>query len=146
MATTYTSAAAAGPAPEFRGRGISHSVYGEYTLTSAAELGTINNVIEMVRVPKGARVIGLLAEMVDNDGGSSFTLDIGDGGDVDRLVAASTVGQSAGYVVNSDLVKAQALGYVYTQEDTIDFLVHAAPASAAATSGKVRLIVHYVMD
>jgi hypothetical protein len=146
MATTYTSAAAQSTSPAFQvsERGVMMVAYGEYTLTSAAELGTINNVIEMVKVPAGAKIMGLLAEMVDNDGGTSFTLDIGDGGSTARFVAASTVGQAAGYVTSSSLVAA-SLGYRYTSADTIDFLVHAAPASAAATSGTVRLRVDYIV-
>lgn len=146
MATTYTSAAAAGPAPQIRERGVMHCVYGEYTLTTAAELGTINNVIEMVRVPKGARVVGMVVELPDNDGGTSFTLDVGDGSSTARYLSASTLGQSAGFKSTVDLVAATAFGYVYTVEDTIDLLVHAAPASAAATSGKAKLRVDYVMD
>lgn len=154
MATTYTAAAARGPdastkspsSPAFAPaiRGVMCVAYGEYTLTAAAELGTINNVIQMVRVPAGARIHGLLAEMVDNDGGTSFTLDIGDGGAAARFIAASTAGQAAGYVSTTSMVAA-SIGYTYTASDTIDFLVHAAPASAAATSGVVRLRVDYDM-
>lgn len=148
MATTYTAAAAQSTAPAYenRLRGMVYKAYGEYTLTSAAELGTINNVIEMVKVPAGARIVGLTCEMPDNDGGSSFTLDIGDGASTARFVSASTVGQSAGYITTANMVAATAFGYRYTAADTIDLLVHAAPASAAATSGKVKLAVEYVLD
>lgn len=147
MATTYTSQAAqtTAPARQVSEAGVLMSVYGEYTLTAAAELGTINNVIEMVKVPAGARVIGLLAELPDNDGGTSFTLDIGDGASTARFISAATTGQSAGFVSATSFVAASAFGYQYTAADTIDFLVHAAPASAAATSGKVKLRVDYVM-
>jgi len=147
MATTYTSQAAqsTSPARQVSEAGVHMTAYGEYTLTAAAELGTINNVIEMVKVPAGARIVSMTWEIPDNDSGTSFTLDIGDGGDTDRFVAAATTGQSAGFGVTSGMVAASALGYQYTAADTIDFLVHAAPAGSAATSGKIKLIVGYVI-
>lgn len=155
MATTYTSTYAKGPeattkTPAYPNKfpalaGVGCVAYGEYTLTSAAELGTINNVIEMVRVPAGARIIGMHGYLPDNDGGASFTLDVGDGSDTDRFIAASTVGQAAGWFSTVNMAST-GVGYKYTAADTIDLLVHAAPASAAATSGTVYLWVHYIVE
>lgn len=158
MATTYTSAYAKGPeSTTTSGKvngypnkfpaiaGVMCVAYGEYTLTAAAELGTINNVIEMVRVPANARILGLRCYVPDNDGGTSFTLDIGDGSDTDRFIAASTTGQSAGWIITSSIAST-GVGYKYTSADTIDLLVHAAPASAAATSGTVVLAVEYIVE
>lgn len=152
---TYTSTYAKGPEATYKTpaypnkfpalAGVRCTAYSEYTLTSAAELGTLNNVIEMVRVPAGARILGLTCVMPDNDGGTSFQLSIGDGSSTARFVSASTVGQAAGMITTANMV-VTSIGYKYTSADTIDLLVAAAPASAANTSGTVVLAVDYVVE
>lgn len=141
MATLYaTQAKKRSPA---QGHGYSAAVYcayGTYTVTAALAL---NDVIEMVRIPAGARIIGCMLEATDLDTGGSpaIVLDVGDGSDTDRLIDGATIGQAGG--VTTTMVATGTL-YQYTSEDTIDVLVQVAPATGA-TSGTIELAVWYIL-
>lgn len=141
MASTYIAAAAALDAPvaDARIAGQAVTIYSEFTFPAAP---VINDVVQMIKVPKGARVIEtkLGADDLDTNGAPTITLDVGDGGDVDRYIAASTVAQAGGAPVESILKT--GFGFVYTTDDTIDIMVKAAPATGAV--GTVRLAVTYL--
>lgn len=142
MATTFIAAKAALDAPVAASRiaGQPVTVYSEYAIAAAL---VINDRIRMVKVPKGATVIGAMlgADDLDTNGAPTITLDVGDDGTSDRFIAASTIGQT-GAAPASAIVKA-GFGYAYPADDTIDILVKAAPATGAAT-GTLRLAVTYL--
>ena len=117
------------------------AVVGTYALGAALAL---NDVIQMVTVPAGATILDVLLAVTDLDTGGSpaIVLTVGDGGDTDRFVTASTVGQAGGV---ARLNATTGAGYKYTAKDTIDVLVSTGPATGA-TSGTVSLTVLYTMD
>lgn len=133
MAIDSPQAVASAPVPAVRGnmtvtlRGVKAVATGDLTL---------NNVIRMVKVPKGFVVsdVTLISTDLDTDGTPAITLSVGDGGATARYISASTAGQAGG------LARATAgLGYQYTTDDTIDVLVAAAPDVAAA--GTITVLV-----
>ena len=109
----------------------------------------VNDVIEMIKIPKGATVLDVKLASDDIDGGSNLTLSVGDGSVVDRYIKDSTVGQAGGVAVYGSGVSgamgnAVNLGYTYTADDTIDVKVTTAPASDGI--GSITLTVLYTMD
>jgi hypothetical protein len=139
---TFIAAAAAASAPVAASRiaGQPVTVYSEYAIGAALAL---NDLIRMVKMPAGARVLGVTlgADDLDTGGSPAITLDVGDDADPDRYVAASTIGQT-GAAPTGAILKA-GFGYVYSEDDTIDILVKAAPATGA-TTGTLRLAATYV--
>ena len=141
---TFTADEAAATAPA-KGEGMSGNckvVVAEYEITAALAL---NDVVQMVKVPAGAIVsnVVLATDDLDTDGTPAIVLDVGDGGDTDRYIDGSTVGQAGGITDSSNLA-IDGIGYTYSVEDTIDVLVQVAPATGA-TSGTIKLIVSYTI-
>lgn len=116
--------------------------------TSASAAGTTVN---LTVVPAGAKIIGVVVMF---EGTSSLTLDIGDAGDADRLVAAADLGTDSpttGSVIkffsridsvafgtsgpggNQSRAATLGAGYVYTTQTVITGLT----AGATATAGEV---------
>lgn len=108
------------------------------------------DIIEMVKVPKGAMILdmALSSEDIDTNATPTVTLDVGDGGDVDRFIDGTTIGQAGGIVRLGSGVVAAAIdgahGFVYTDDDTIDIKVVDAAATKAA--GNITLTVLYTME
>lgn len=144
MATfTATKAASTYPAKGYGQSGDCKVVFSTYELTAAL---AANDVIEMVRVPRGAVVTGVVlsTDDLDTNGTPTIVLDVGDGSDTDRFIDGATVGQAGGTTDASNLAIA-GIGYEYSAEDTIDVLVQAGPATGA-TSGTISLVVYYTLD
>lgn len=122
------------------------AVHSTYELT-AALAGA--DVIQMVKVPKGAQILEIQLATDDLDTGAALVLDVGDGGDPDRFIDGSTIGQTGGSArLGSGVAAATAagsFGYTYTTEDTIDVTVATAPGTGA-TEGTVALTVLYHCD
>lgn len=135
---TFTATAAASTSPARQNVNETWS-YGEYEISAALVL---NDVIEMVNVPKGARILELILETddLDTNGAPAIVLDVGDGSSTARFIDGSTIGQAGGL----DRLGSN-LGYRYTAADTIDVLVQVAPATGA-TSGTIKLAVCYTME
>lgn len=113
-----------------------------YSLTAALTSG---QVIQMIPVPKGARVhnpTGVVLSSTDLDTGATpaISLSVGDGDDVDRYVTDSTIGRTSGIVAGT--LTTAAFNKVYTADDTIDVLVSAAPVTGA-TTGTITLQLMY---
>jgi len=147
MATTYKSDLCT------TGSGISakslHAgVFAVLATFEAAVQLIINDVIQMVPVQKGIKVVGMRLVTDDRDGGTTSVLDVGDGSDTDRFIDGSTIGQAGGSAdFLSGLVgatPAAALGYEYTEDDTIDVLVQVAPTSSGV--GTLKLLVFLTAD
>lgn len=139
MAETFTTSKVATTVMARGGIGV-QSVHGTYELTKAL---VVNDVIQMVKIPKGARIIDTILAADDLDTGSpAIVLTVGDGTTADRFITASTVAQGSGV---ARLGQVDGLGYVYTAEDTIDVKVTTAPATGTAT-GTIALTVLYDMQ
>lgn len=109
-------------------RGRARTYYFSYK-TPASGAPAVGEVVQLVKVPKGARVLGLYLnwEALTSAGGTAGA-DIGDGGDADRFIAAlnmDAAGEKAqGFRLdNSAREPALGFGYEYTVEDTIDATV-----------------------
>lgn len=144
MATTYTAAKVASSVQSRAGLDATW-VWGVY---EAAVALVINDVIQMVKVPKYATILEIILACDDLDGGTTITLDVGDGSSTARFISASTIGQAGGVVRLGQGITGSAaadcLHYQYTAEDTVDVLVHAAPTSSGV--GTVKLGVAYSLN
>lgn len=140
MAILTTSKVGAGVAPRANVTGAV-TVTATHTLSAALALG---DVIQMVKVPGGATILGVTLSCTDLDTGGSpaIVLGVGDGASTARFIASSTVGQAGGVAT---LNAHGGHGYTYADDDTIDVLVATGPATGAA-SGTIRLTAIYTMD
>lgn len=126
------------------------AVKATYTHPATGDGSAAGDIIQMVKVPKGAMILDLAlsAEDLDTNGSPTITLDVGDGGDVDRFIDGATIGQTGGIVRLGQGVAAAAVdgahGYVYTEDDTIDVKVVDAAATKAA--GTITLTVLYTLE
>lgn len=117
--------------------------------TPAAGAPAVGEIVQLVKVPKGARIIDqyLNWEALSSGAGTAGA-DIGDGGDADRFLTAlnmdSAGEKSRGFRLdNSAREPALGFGYEYTAEDTIDATV---TGEAWAVSKYVRGVFFYVLD
>lgn len=119
-------------------------VFATYTLAAALAL---NDVIEMVKIPSGAKIIDMVLATTDLDtnGAPAIVLDVGDGADTDRFIDGTTIGQTGGTVRLGSGITTNTHVYSYTADDTIDVLVQVGPATGAA-SGTVSLAVTYTLE
>lgn len=141
MATLNTTTANGNQPRTAGSAGNTKTMYASYSLTAALAL---NDVIDMFKVPAGARITGVTLKTSDLDTGGSpaIVLDVGDSGDTDRLIDGATVGQAGG--TSSALVSSTGQFYQYTAETMISVLVQAAPETGA-TTGTVELSVTYIL-
>jgi hypothetical protein len=112
------------------------------SIVSTFEVGTalvINDVLQMVKVPRDCTVTDVILVVDDLDTGTTITLGVGYGGNPDYFIVASTVGQDGG-LARADAVTAFPLEL--SANDTIDVLVVAAPTGGGV--GTVTLVVDYV--
>jgi hypothetical protein len=140
MASTLYSAQVASGVQPRDAVGV-NVAYGTYELSAAL---VINDVIQMVKIPKGATVtdVTLATDDLDSNGTPAIVLEVGDDGDTDRFIAASTVAQAGGVTTLGNIA---GFGYAYTAENTIDVKVPTAPATGA-TSGTISIAVTYIMN
>ena len=95
-----------------------------------------NDVLQMVPVFAGETVVGLQVfceRQLADDG----TIDVGDGGDIDRYIDGSAVGAEGGVVefgngAGATPAEARALNHVYAVDDTIDIHVDVIDANDVA--------------
>lgn len=138
MATkTATAAQSISPA-HYNVNGVTSRVV-DYTLNAVSL--SAGDVIQMCKVPPGARIIDLTIsfDLLGAAGVSSYTLTgIGDGNDADRYMLSQSVVTSA--VVRMSVPG--GFGYSYSAEDTIDVTIGTVTSGTAAT-GTVRLSLTY---
>lgn len=149
MATLYSTTVTAGNPPRWS-LGETKTVTGQYNLSAAL---AVNDVVQMVPVPKGALIQGITLGTTDLDTNNSpaVTLSIGDGNSTARFVSASTIGQTGGVISNNATVTptasagtvATGLGYKYTVDDTIDIFVAAGPGTGATTGSLILTVTYY---
>jgi len=101
------------------------------------------DVIQMVKIPKGATIqeVVLSSTDIDVDGSAAVALSVGDAGAATRFISSSAIGQAGGV---ARLDQFAGLNYEYTADDTIDIEVTTAAATAAA--GTINLAVIYTMN
>lgn len=136
MATVTANKAAASVQPREPHSGL-FVVTSEYTVPATGDGTAAGDVIQMLKVAKGTKIIDVILTCTDLEtGGPTGSMDVGDGGDVDRFIDGTTIMQTGGIArlgsgVAADVID-NAHGYVYTVDDTIDVLVVAAATTKAA--------------
>lgn len=142
MAATFQSARVTAPAkPARAGIGEVVSVTESFAFLAASH-NTINNIFEMVKVPKGAVILDVILASTDLEtGGPTGSLAVGDGTTADRFIGTNTLVQAGG-VARMD--KPGGMGYEYAAEDTIDLKLIAAATTPA--DGTISLTVLYAMQ
>ena len=133
--TTYTSPDVSAGAPNKGLRvGIiaSSSVY-SFTAVSL----TAGDVVQLVKVPQGATVVGMLLSATTSAG----SITIGDAVDTDRYHAGYAMSVSAGVSGFSGIY----VPYTYSTDDTIDATVSAS-VSMSLANGAINITVLYAMD
>lgn len=133
---TLQSNAVAGSAPVKAIHAGVQAVTVDYTVSTTLATG---DVIQMVKVPKGARIVG--GHVAFNlTGTPNLPFEGGDGGDANRFLTSTTVNstaQQAGF-------NASTMDHEYTDDDTIDLTV--GTVTAAPTGGTITMTVLYQMD
>ncbi len=107
-------------------------------LVSSAAIG---DVINLIRLPKGAKLLDDSELYFPAGLGASVTVKVGDSGDDDRYLAAVAVGNTA-KTIRLDALKLSA-GYALTAEDVITLTVGVA---AIAANTKIGVNLKYVVD
>lgn len=110
---------------------------------TTAMIDNANDEIELCWVPKGAVITGveLRCTDVDTNGTPTIKWDVGDDSDEDRLIAASTVGQTASTTTS---LEATGFGYKYSTATKIKAYVNTAAATAA--TGTLYFRITYFID
>jgi len=108
-----------------------------YAITTAM-IDNANDELELCWVPAGAVITGIEFRCTDMDSNGSPTLkwDVGDDSDEDRLIAATTVGQSASTTAT---LEATGFGYKYSTATKIKAYVNTAATTAVAGTMYFRL-------
>ena len=99
---------------------------GKITISAAPNAA---DVYQMVDVFAGETVHDVKIKSSDLDGGSGLVYGVGDGGDTDKYIAASTCGQGG----TADEMDADVAPVDYTSDDTIDIICEVAPGTDVAT-------------
>ena len=109
--------------PAKEGYGRLRHIYFSYK-TPAASMPTVADVVQLCRIPIGARLAGLfVANEALSTGAGAAGADFGDSGDADRIVAALSLDAAGGaYVIpriDTNLVPVLGVGYEYTAETVL---------------------------
>lgn len=94
----------------------------------------LNATTGLFKAPKGFVLTGIAGSFTDMDSGTALVLAIGDGGDDDRYLTSSTLGQTGG-VFNQ--VRDNGLGYEFTEDTEIFLKATTAAGTAVAGTAKV---------
>ena len=113
-----------------------------YAITTAM-IDNANDEIELCWVPAGAVItgIGFRCTDMDTNGTPLLKWDVGDDSDEDRLIAATTVGQTAS---ETRALEATGWGYKYSTATKIKAYVNTAAATGAA--GTLYFKLTYIVD
>jgi hypothetical protein len=112
---------------------------GSYLLSAPLEEG---QVIPMVAVPSGARILDVTLSADDLDNAEELVLHVGDGQMGDRYIKDTTVAQGGGVARLSSQI---GHGYRYKEGDTVDITV-ATASTAGRAAGLLRVCVMFVID
>jgi hypothetical protein len=139
--TTYTTYAngrtiAAASGGEFRGSPDRTVIYGEFD--SALQNLASTNIAEVVNIPAGTVVEGVVLTILTPETTGSSTISVGDGGGTTGWVSAvdSTAAAGTKYLGAGSYAVAVGIGKLYATADTLDIL---ADSGKVATTLKVRV-------
>jgi len=140
---TGVKAAAAAKVP---GHGCHAAVYCQAASVALAttNIDNVNDIYELFWMPKGAVVVDvyMAATDMDTNAGPTLAFDLGDSGDVDRLVAASVVGQAAAQPSR----QLASTGRLFKYTDNTKVTLGIQTAAATPASGTLWVMLFYVLD
>lgn len=142
MATFTSNKAVAAAARRYLETGVVVE-YSQYTGSATLSAG---DVIQMVKVPIGARVLDYVLSTNDLGASGTATLSLGDGLDPDRYFGSGQVADGAGYRVVRGLRKHAGHGYEYTANDTVDVSVVSLGGNAQTSAPVFKLSLAYYCD
>ena len=108
--------------------------YAKFNVTAALNAGDI---YKMVDVFAGETLHDIKIKSSDLDTGSGLVLGVGDGGDQDKYIASTNIGQAGGV----DHMDADLAPVTYSADDTIDIECEVAPAGDVA-SGTLEMWIY----
>lgn len=117
MSTYKSGAVNAGIMPDIALAGVVLNRDEKYTASTALVAGSV---VEMVPIPKGAKIIGL--DLAWSAFGLARTLDVGIGGEADKFFDGLDV-EAAGNAALLVDGEPDSVGYIFTENDTIDVTV-----------------------
>lgn len=142
MATTYTTSKVAAGVQERETQVGVISVSASYDIAGGSAF-IINDVVQMVKVPVGARILYAKVTVPALDSSTGVVWALGDGGDDDRYITGATAGRSAAGGLQT--INSVVSHYTYTADDTIDFKITTAATGTASTTGTIYVDVLYTM-
>jgi hypothetical protein len=95
------------------------------------------DIIQMVKVPKGARLVDLAVawnRLAAASTGSAVILNVGDGVDNDRYMTQLSASSTS---IQRGIQRFDGMGYEYTADDTIDIVMEDLGTSALETAAAV---------
>jgi hypothetical protein len=137
MATFQSTQIARGDPVRDPRPGTPVTVFGDYTVVGTE---ATSDIIQLVKVPSGARVVDLVA-CVPSTLGTDFTGTFGDGVDPDRYASASNGALETAGIKRADTGNVH---FSYTADDTVDFAATSISTPTAAATFSVA--VTYVLD
>ena len=137
MATYTASAAQPGVQPKGLRVGLV-AVKGNYTTVAS---GVAGDVVQMVKVPKGATPVYVLLTGTPIDG--HIIVKVGDGVSAGRYITTGTLSVAG---VNALTINTEYVPYTYSTDDTIDLTISVFSISATAIGSIYNLVAIFSMD
>lgn len=100
-------------------------------------------------LPTGARVIDVVmtATDMDSNGSPTLVMEVGDSGDVDRFIDASTIGQTGGTIRAGNVAASAATFAAHTAYTSrTQMVLNIATGAATAVAGTAHVTILYVVD
>lgn len=118
-------------------------VDGVSVAVTTAMIDNANDEVELLWVPAGAVIcnVELRATDMDTNGTPTLKFDVGDDGDEDRLIAATTTGQTATFTTTLE-----ATGFLYKYATATKLKAFVNTAAATAAAGTLYFRVEYFVD
>ena len=108
---------------------------------------TLNNVIPLVKLPRGAIVHDVILKVTDMDSGAAGVVSVGVAGDTERYIRRVSIQAAGVFRAGNDATAAgtiTAAASALTADTVVNLLVQTAPGTALA--GSVDISVIYTME
>lgn len=114
--------------------------------TTVAALGATGDILQLCKLPVGARVMPAYSKITCESPGTTVTVKLGDGGDDDRYMASKALGGSAQDIfwTNSPGVDAYVQAPVVSAYDTL--LLTSITIGTPTTTAKVVISIAYKFE
>lgn len=147
MATVSSTKVATGVQARAGHSGV-QSVSATFSVPASGNGTVAADIIEMVKVPKGATVLEVILSSDDLDSNATPThkFDVGDAGSATRYISGTTIGQSGGVARMGSGVAAPGTAYPFTYAAEDKVIVTVNTAAATKQAGVISLVVFFTMQ